>query len=76
MRRPIARIPRPDGTPLPTARLDAEQRGMIVTFWKPFVWANANGFTVNFDYAKQCRLGSRVLVLVIQLSFVYRGKDS
>ena len=50
VRRSIPRVPRPDGTPLPTSRLDAEQRGMNVKYWKPFVWTNANGSIVDFDY--------------------------
>ena len=38
VRRKIPRVPRPDGTPLPTSNLDAEQRGRIFSsYLRPWV---------------------------------------
>ena len=34
VRRKIPRVPRPDGTPLPTSMLDPEQRGRKANLWK------------------------------------------
>ena len=38
----IPRAPRPDGTPSPTSRLDAEQRGMNANSWESFIYMKAH----------------------------------
>ena len=38
VRNKIPRVPRPDGTPLPTSNLDAEQRGMNANLWEAFAY--------------------------------------